>query len=128
MAFLSKPHAINCWFDPFHPEDWQGFALEKGVYQPIPKDEQGRLVSQQLGLALSRWSGEYKEINTVWLRWATLDGILLPIEQELLEQERIRVEVERQRAKQAEFLLERERQRAEKLAERLRAMGVELSE
>ncbi len=109
------------WFDPFNSEDWQGFALEKGVYQPIPRDESGRLVSQQLGLTLAQWSGEYKEINTVWLRWATLDGVLLPTERELVEQER-------QRAEQAELLLEQERQRGEQLAERLRAMGVDLSE
>jgi len=92
------------WFDPFNPEDLAGFALCKGIYEPLAPDTQGRFVSQQLGLTLIRWHGTYRDVPATWLRWATLDGDLLPTSQE--------------QAIQAE-------QRAERLAAQLRAMGIE---
>ena len=49
------------WFDPFDPDDWAGFALREGHYEPIVPDEQGRLISKWLGLALVRWYGWYEE-------------------------------------------------------------------
>ena len=77
------------WFDPFKPNDWAGFFLQKGVYQPLVPDDQNQLVSQSLGLALQRWQGSYKGIDATWLRWATLKGELLPTSE---EQERLRAE------------------------------------
>ncbi|MDF5725266.1 MAG: Uma2 family endonuclease [Rhizonema sp. PD37] len=77
------------WFDPFNPDDWAGFLLEKGVYQPLIPDEQNQLVSHSLGLALQRWQGNYKGIDATWLRWTTLKGELLPTSE---EQERLRAE------------------------------------
>ncbi|MGF1495092.1 MAG: Uma2 family endonuclease [Microcoleaceae cyanobacterium] len=106
------------WYDPFNPDDLAGFSLQGGVYQPLNFDDQQRLVSEQLGLALVRWSGLFKQVEATWLRWATLDGELLPTDRELVEQERQRAEQERQRAEQ-------ESQRADRLAERLRALGVD---
>jgi len=105
------------WFDPFKPDDWAGFFLNNGVYQALAPNAQNQLVSQVLGLALLRWQGSYKGINTTWLRWATMDGELLPTAeekerqradrvQELAEQERQRAEQERQRAEQAESQLQ----------------------
>ncbi len=115
------------WFDPFKPDDWAGFFLQKGVYQPLIPDEQNQLVSQSLGLALQRWQGSYKGIDAIWLRWATLKGELLPTyeEQERLraEQERLRAEQERLRAEQERLRAEQERLRAEQ--ERLRAESAE---
>ena len=67
------------WFDPFDPDDWAGFALREGRYEPIVPDEQGRLVSKRLGLALVRWYGLYEDAETTWLRWATLDGDYYPL-------------------------------------------------
>ncbi len=87
------------WFDPFNPDDWAGFLLEKGVYQPLIPDEQNQLVSHSLGLALQLWQGNYKGIDATWLRWATLKGELLPTYE---EQERLRAEQERLRAESAE--------------------------
>lgn len=51
-------------------------------------DRQNQLVSQALGLGLMRWQGEFKGINTTWLRWVTLQGELLPTPQEIAQQER----------------------------------------
>jgi Uma2 family endonuclease len=99
------------WYDPFNSQDWAGFQLQAGTYRPIAPDNQGQLVSQVLQLALVQWFGTYKGIETTWLRWANLDGSLLPTAEER----------ERQRA-------EAERQRAEKLATKLRELGVDPDE
>ena len=87
------------WYDPFNPEDWAGFRLQGRTYQDITPDAEGRLISQVLGLALVQWQGSYRNVETTWLRWAQLDGALLPT---AAEQERQRAEQERQRAEQAE--------------------------
>jgi Uma2 family endonuclease len=69
------------WFDPFSAE-WAGFALRYRGYEALTEDSQGRLISRRLGLALVRWEGVYQEVEARWLRWATLDGALLPTPQE----------------------------------------------
>ncbi|MFM6452581.1 MAG: Uma2 family endonuclease [Planktothrix sp.] len=74
------------WFDPFNPDDWAGFTLINGSYEPIFADQFNRLLSQQLGLSLLRWSGVYKTVETVWLRWATSEGEILPTVDELSAQ------------------------------------------
>ncbi|WP_263975213.1 Uma2 family endonuclease [Leptolyngbya sp. 7M] len=99
------------WYDPFNPDDFAGFSLQRGFYQPLNFDAQQRLVSEQLGLALVRWQGVFKQVEAVWLRWATLDGELLPTDGELAEQERQRAE--------------EERQRADRLAAKLRELGID---
>ncbi|NCR01862.1 MAG: Uma2 family endonuclease [Microcystis aeruginosa L211-11] len=86
------------WYDPFNPEDWAGFILRDGNYEPLSLEMGERFFSQRLGLALVRWQGEYKGFA----------GDLLPTESELTEQERMRAEQERMRAEQ-------ERMRAEDL-------------
>ncbi|MEB3338497.1 MAG: Uma2 family endonuclease, partial [Leptolyngbyaceae bacterium] len=83
-------------------EDWAGFRLQGGRYEEITLDAQGQLISQILELALVRWQGVYKGIETTWLRWAQLDGTVLRIPDEELDRERYRTEQERQRAEQAE--------------------------
>ncbi|GAC1468506.1 MAG: Uma2 family endonuclease [Chamaesiphon sp.] len=113
------------WFDPFHPEDWAGFALRDGVYEPLGLDTQGRFVSQQLGLTLLQWQGKYQEVEAVWLRWATCEGVLLPTSQEQAEQAEQWAEQAEQWAEQAEQRAEQAEQRAEQLTEQLRMMGIE---
>ncbi|ASC70327.1 Hypothetical Protein XM38_012650 [Halomicronema hongdechloris C2206] len=117
------------WFDPFQPEDWAGFQLQGGSYQPIQPNADGLLVSSVLQLALVRWSGLYRGVETTWLRWADLDGHLLPTAAEQArqraEQEQQRAEQERQQAEQERQRAEQERQRAERLAQRLRELGVD---
>lgn len=95
------------WYDPFSGE-LAGFALQQGQYTPLKSDAQGSLSSQQLQLKLTHWSGTFQGVEADWLRWATLDGQLLPTEQEIADQER-------QRADQAQQRADQERQRAEEL-------------
>lgn len=99
------------WYDPFNPEDWAGFSLQGSEYHPLEKDENQRYISEQLGLALVQWQGSYKGVKTVWLRWETLEGELLPTERELREQ----AEKEAQQAQQ----------KNEKLTAKLRELGID---
>jgi Uma2 family endonuclease len=106
------------WFDPFDPDDWAGFDLHHGVYEAVPPDARGRLISQRLGLALVRWQGNYADVEATWLRWATLEGNLLPTPQEMAEAEAQRAEAEAQRAEAEAQRAETEKQRAEAEARR----------
>lgn len=90
------------WYNPFNPEDWAGFSIQQGGYKPLILGDRNQLLSESLGLALQRWQGSYKGIDATWLRWATLEGELLPTPE---EHERQRVEQERQRADSAEAQL-----------------------
>ena len=119
------------WFDPFAPNDFAGFSIKDRGYEPIIPDAQGRLISHQLGLALIHWSGLYADTTTTWLRWATLDGALLPTDLEIAkqaqqqaEQAQQQAEQAQQRAEQTESLLEQERQLTQKLMAQLRAQGI----
>ncbi len=124
------------WYDPFNPEDWVGFALHDGVYETLVFDKQNRLISQCLGLALVRWQGIYKGVETLWIRWETLEGVLLPTAQEAAEQQADRAKQEVVQAEQKVVQAEQEatqakeeaiqaKQRAIQLAKKLRAMGID---
>jgi hypothetical protein len=58
----------------------------------------------EVGLGLTLWHGTFEEVEADWLRWTDRDGHLLPLG--------------RDRAEQAE-------RRAERLAARLRELGVD---
>ena len=75
------------WYDPFNPADWEGFQLVRGTYQPIAADGQGRRMSELLGLSLVPVAGTYKGVEATWLRWATVEGRLLPTDAERAKQQ-----------------------------------------
>lgn len=93
------------WFDP-ESQEFQGFALVRGSYQPIDPTPEGWLWSQQLQLFL----GIHKE----QLRYFTPDKILVPTSDEAAA-------TESQRADTAQ-------KRADKLAEKLRELGIDPSD
>jgi len=86
-------------------------------YSVLAPNAHGRYSIPQMQAELGIWRGKYQDEELPWLRWWDHQGILLPTGQESAETERQRAETERQRA-------DAERQRADKLAERLRALGV----
>lgn len=103
-------------FDPSQQlggEVLQMYELQGRHYVPMSEEW---LTEVDLGLCL--WEGVYEGKQDVWLRWCDAEGNVIPTGAERAEQERIRAEQERQ-AKEAAI------QRAERLAEQLRALGVE---
>ncbi len=105
------------WFDPFSGE-LAGFALRQGKYTPLKGDAQGSLLSQQLQLKLTHWSGAFQGIEADWLRWATVDGHLLPTQQEAADEERQRANQAHQRADEERQRADEERQRADEERQR----------
>jgi Uma2 family endonuclease len=73
---------------------------------------------EQVGLGLVLWQGEFEGRQDNWLRWCHQDGNVLLTGDERAAQERLEKEEALQRAQVAE-------QRAQKLAERLRTMGID---
>ena len=103
------------WFDPVTLE-FKGFALIKGKYEEIKPNEQGWLYSSQLDLYLGIYEGK--------LRYFTVEGELVPTPDEsAIQAENLAIQ-ERQKAINAENLAIQERQKAERLAEKLRELGI----
>ena len=82
------------WYDPFNAEDFAGFKLADGAYQPLPVDEQGHIYSSLMDLKLVRWRGVYQGVETTWLRWASAAGELLPTAAEAAQQRATDAEAE----------------------------------
>ncbi|MFP4103006.1 Uma2 family endonuclease [Coleofasciculus sp.] len=114
--------------------NWLNFS-----YQKLQPNERGHYPITPLGVELGLWHGTYQNQTQYWLRWWDSEGNLLLIGEERAQLERQRAEQERQRAEQERQRAEQERQRAEqeqqraeqaeqkaaRLAERLRAMGID---
>jgi Uma2 family endonuclease len=109
------------------------YQLAGGRYQRVTPNAAGRLPVEPLGVELGIWQGTYRGVSYPWLRvWDSKTGELLLNEEE-------RAEAEKQRAETAESLLddarrrleeeceraEAERRRAERIAERMRAAGLD---
>jgi Uma2 family endonuclease len=86
-------------YNPFDATSFQGWTRSNG-FQPIAPDARGWLWCNSLGLWLGPWEGSIQRISMNWLRFYDRDGnlVLLPEEAEA--------------------------QRADRLAQRLRDLGV----
>ena len=116
-------------FDPFDPQSLQGWSLNGGnVYHPLEPNAQGRLWCNRLQLWLGTWQGVINQEpatgKCAWLRFYTADGDLVPLPEESAQQ---RAEREAQRADQESRRAEEEKQRADRLADKLRELGVDPS-
>jgi hypothetical protein len=103
-------------FDPqrlLSPDALRVFESRGGAYELLPDAYVPRA---SLGLVL--WTGEYEGKHAEWLRWLDAEGNLVATGVE-------RAEAERQRANAEGLRAESERQRADRLAERLRALGLD---
>ena len=65
---------------------------------------------EDIGLGLRLWEGEYEDVQSEWLRWCDIKGNVMQSGKELSV-------MEKSRAEQEKF-------RADRLAEQLRAFGV----
>jgi Uma2 family endonuclease len=84
-----------------------------------------------IGITPVAWEGEYENMREEWVRWQDNEGILLPTGVEAfvektqqIEEGKIKLVNEKQRAESEKQRAESEKQRADKLAEKLRAMGI----
>jgi Uma2 family endonuclease len=100
-----------------YTSELQAFRLVAGEYEAAELTN-GRLLIPQLKLTLGLWQGSFENIERLWLRWFTLEGemILTPAEESAVAQER---------AILAEQEVVEVRQQAEKLAAKLRELGID---
>ena len=84
----------------------QCFKLIEGQYQEQDLSER-RYWLPDMGIGLGVWHGEYEGITRPWLRWYDADGAWIPNKDERIEQER---------------------SRADRLAEKLRELGIDPEE
>ena len=103
----------------FHPRtlEFKGFRLRSGQYEEIQRNERGHLWSRELDLYL----GLFEEK----LRLFSAEGALIELEE---EEERRLKEEERRQKEEERRLKEEAEERAERLAQRLRDLGVEPDE
>lgn len=137
------------YYGIFEPKsgDFQVYILgESGSYTRLNIEESGRYWIEPMKLSIAAWYGKQQHRMSWWLRWWDEEGTMLPWGAEKVEQEQQRTEAERQRADQeqqraeaAEQQTESERQRAEserqraeserqranRLAKRLRELGID---
>ena len=101
------------------------YHLIDGRYHLLSPNERGHYPILSLGIEIGIWQGQYQNATLPWLRWWDLEGNLLLTGEERAEQQRQRAEQQRQRAEEAESQLEQERLRGQRLAEKLRALGID---
>jgi hypothetical protein len=125
----------------FHPKtgELDVYRLGTSKYEQQLPDEDHRYWIEEIGLFLGVMRGKKAETVANWLRWWDQSGNLLLWGSEQVEQERLRAEQERQRAEQERQRAEQERQRAEqaetaleqekisnqRLAQKLRELGID---
>jgi Uma2 family endonuclease len=97
------------------------YELVTNHYQKCVPNERGHYAIAPLGVELGIWEGEFMNQRLPWLRWWNSVGGLLPTGDERADQERQRANQEMQRA-------DSEMQRAERLAAKLRELGVDPEE
>jgi Uma2 family endonuclease len=102
------------------------YRLEGGRYRPVAANALGRYPIEPLGIELGIWEGKYQEMEVPWLRvWDSASGKILPTSEEQAEAEKQRADAAEELLDDTRQLLNEEVKRAEKLAEKLRELGIE---
>ena len=94
------------------------YELVAQRYQLLEANDRGHYAISSLGVELGIWQGKVDNQTLPWLRWWDSNGDLLLTGEERADLEKQRADVEEQRA-------ELEKQRADRLAAKLREMGVD---
>jgi Uma2 family endonuclease len=125
-------------FDPFHvlgESALRLFELRGDTLQPVLVRPDQEVRFSELALGLKVWEGAFEGTVGRWLRFTDGEGHLLltgteraEAERTRAEAERTRAEAERTRAEAERTRAEAERTRADRLAERLRALGLDPDE
>jgi len=102
----------------------RGFHLADFSYRAIVPNERGRLFIPPLNLELGVWKARFQNLDGPWLRWFDVGGAMLPSADEREELEAARAEQERMRADQEKKRADAAQQRNDKLAAKLRELGL----
>lgn len=95
----------------------RAFSLLPTRYQELSLPNH-RLWLEDVQIGLGLWQGSYQDTEGVWLRWYDATGSWIPTQAEKTEQER-------QQRELAQLQAQQERQRSERLAARLRELGID---
>jgi hypothetical protein len=87
--------------------------------------ERAGLWVADLDLGLCLWEGSYEGMPARWLRWCDAAGNPIATGAERAEREHQRADQEQQRAEQAQQRAEHAQRHAERMAEKLRALGID---
>ena len=101
------------------------YELVANQYQRCQPNERGHFSIHPMGVELGIWQGAYLNQMLPWLRWWDSQGNLLPNGDERAELEKQRAELEKQRAELEKQRAELEKQRADRLAAKLREIGID---
>ncbi|MCW6038631.1 Uma2 family endonuclease [Spirulina subsalsa FACHB-351] len=113
-------------YDPFDANSLQGWALDNALqYQPLVANEQGWLWSDVLGFWVGVWEGAVMRDTAPWLRFYDAQGDLVLLPEEAAQQEAQAAQQEAQRERERAQAAE---ERAARLAEQLRALGVDIED
>ncbi|WP_204105994.1 MULTISPECIES: Uma2 family endonuclease [Spirulina sp. CCY15215] len=104
------------------------YHLIAGKYQLMFPNERGHYVIEEMGVELGIWQGIYKNMDLPWLRWWDFQGNLILTGEERADGEKLRADGEKRRADGEKRRADGEKQRAERLAAKLRELGVEVDE
>ncbi|MCU0424040.1 MAG: Uma2 family endonuclease [Candidatus Kapabacteria bacterium] len=109
-------------FDPFHELGTETFKIYKlTAFSYIPHSD---FWMEEIGIGLRLWQGVYESQETEWLRWCDDRGNVIPTGAEKSMLAEAKAEQERIKAEQERIKAEQERERANRLADKLREMGV----
>jgi hypothetical protein len=108
------------------------YRLGSEKYEQQLSDGNNHFWVEEIGLFLGVWWGKREEVTAHWLRWWDRSGNLLLWGNELVAQERQRLERvnqqlerESQRAEHVQLALEQERISRQRLAEKLQELGID---
>jgi len=109
---------VGCYvvFDPYHYLGEQTLRIFSRLANGLAETQDSWL--RGLGLGLTLWDGEYEGVRLTWLRWQDRQGVLIPTGAEASAAAHQYAEQELQRAEEAHV-------RAERLAARLRELGID---
>lgn len=101
------------------------YHLVNTTYEQMTPNARGHYEIKPMQVELGVWEGLYQNQLMCWLRWWDLEGNLLLIGQEALQQERQAKEQALEEKEQAILSLDHERLKRQQLAEKLRTLTPE---
>ncbi len=117
-------------FDPLKqlqkPDEMNGellkvWALNARRYMKLPAP----FWLEEAGVGLTLWEGEFEEQAGTWLRWCDQTGKVVPTGKERAIEAEAKAQEAQAKAQEAQAKAQEAQAKAQRLAERLRAMGVD---